>query len=176
MCWGDGRLWIGTYWDPIIYIHTKFGEDVIIGGGVIPSKKNLKNASWQQNFTSSSNFHSLSLAGTFVCVIMQNFSQIGRLFAELYRFYQFTLWGHFPTSVGESWLLYDAMSSGPPRVFTPNSILVRSAFFAQWSRIDDRLHLVHCMHLMQADNVMSQMPCVFGGVWNSTAQCSLVVV
>jgi len=57
-----------------------------------------KNAPIQQNSTSSSNFDTLSPAGTFVCVIMLNFSQIGWSVAELYRFYHFTLWGIFSPS------------------------------------------------------------------------------
>jgi len=57
-------------------------------------------------------------------------------------------------------------STMPPRVFTPNSILIHSAVFAHWSWVElcdrltdgrtdtvyvgnNRLHLMHCMHSMQ---------------------------
>jgi len=65
-----------------------------------------KIAPWRRNSTSGCNFDALSPAGTFVCVILQNFSQVGRLVAELHRFYHFTFWGLFlgllppPSSVG----------------------------------------------------------------------------
>jgi len=47
------------------------------------------------DFTSGSNFDALTAVGTFVCVIVQNLSQIGRSVAELYRFYHLTLWVPF---------------------------------------------------------------------------------
>jgi len=34
---------------------------------------------------------------------------------------------------------YNTMSYGPPRVFTPNSILIRSAVFALWSPVEPRV-------------------------------------
>jgi len=74
---------------------TKFGENSSIGGGDIPQNGIRKNALWRYNSTSGVNFDALSPAGTFVCVIVQNFSQIRRSLAQLYRFYRFTLWGPF---------------------------------------------------------------------------------
>jgi len=91
--YGWKRIWIiPDVAGPIIYVHTKFDEDTLIGGWDYP-KTEFENAPWRRNFTSGFNFDALSSVGTFVHVIVQNFSQIGWLVAELYRFYHFTLLG-----------------------------------------------------------------------------------
>jgi len=58
--------------DPIIYIHTKFGEDIFIGG------EKFEKRSLAAKFTSGSNFKTLRFLGICVYVIMQNFSEIGQ--------------------------------------------------------------------------------------------------
>jgi len=63
-----------TFWDPIICVHTKFGEDILIDGEDILPNKIRKNAPWRRISTSGSNFDAISPAATFVCVIVQNFS------------------------------------------------------------------------------------------------------
>jgi len=48
-----------TLRDPIIYVDTKFGEDILnilIAGGDIPPKRNSKNVPWLRISTSGSNF------------------------------------------------------------------------------------------------------------------------
>jgi len=46
-----------TSWDPIFYLHAKFGRDVLIGGGDMPPAMIF-------NFSFNASFHD-----TFMCVI-----------------------------------------------------------------------------------------------------------
>jgi len=96
-----------------------------------------KNASWWRNSTFGSNFDTLGPAGTFICVIMQNFSQIELSVAELHQFYHFTIWGsfwgRFPLpSVRDQDPRLTQCSMGPKSVH-PKRILMCSAIFAQCS-------------------------------------------
>jgi len=72
-----------TLREPIFHAHTKVGENILIAAGDIPQKRNWKNVQWWRNSTSGSNAGALHPLGTFVCVIMQNFSKIRQSVAEL---------------------------------------------------------------------------------------------
>jgi len=83
-----------TLRDPT-YVHTKFGDDTLIGGGDMPPKRNLRKK--RSRITTSLflydvdcagvvNVDPFSRLGTYVCVIMHNFSEIKQSAAELWRF------------------------------------------------------------------------------------------
>jgi len=60
-----------------------FGVDNLISAGDKPPKLNSEKMHPGQNSTSSFKVDALRPSGTFVCVIVQNFSQIRQLAAEL---------------------------------------------------------------------------------------------
>jgi len=75
-------LWRKAYFDhftrcrtPLFtYTPNKFGEDVLIGGGDMLPKRNSKNVSRGGILLA---VPTMMPVGSFICVIMQNFSQIG---------------------------------------------------------------------------------------------------
>jgi len=62
--------------DPIVFSHTNSSENIFIGGDDIPSERNFKNAPWRRNSTSGLKLGAFTRSGTYVCVIMHNFSKI----------------------------------------------------------------------------------------------------
>jgi len=84
---GKGKcIWpFHTLWHPMIYIHTKFGEEILISGRGMSPQWNLTTP-LQWNSTSSYNVYVSCPYGTVVCVTMQNFSEITQLAAKLWQF------------------------------------------------------------------------------------------
>jgi len=64
-----------TLWDPIVFTHTNFGENILIGSDDMPPKRNLKKRPLATEFYSGSQVYQGSPSGTFMCVILQNFSR-----------------------------------------------------------------------------------------------------
>jgi len=73
-----------TFGEPIVYIPTKFCENILIRGRDMPQKRNSKWTFWRRNSSSAFNFDKCHLSGTFLCMIRQNFTKITQLTAELY--------------------------------------------------------------------------------------------
>jgi len=73
-----------TFGEPIVYIPTKFRENILIGDRDMPPKQNLKRALWRRNSTSGSNCDKCHLSLNFLRMILRTFKKIAQRAAELY--------------------------------------------------------------------------------------------
>jgi len=74
-----------TLRDPIVFAHANFGENILIAMDM-PPECNSKKAPWGRNSTSGFKVDAFTRLGTYVCIIMHDFSEIGQSSAELWRF------------------------------------------------------------------------------------------
>jgi len=72
-----------AFGESIVYIPTKFRENILIGSRDMPQKRNLKRVLWRQNSTSGFKFGKCLPARTLLCIIVQNFKKIAQCTVEL---------------------------------------------------------------------------------------------